>query len=476
MERRRTIVEHERVPRALFGEALLARLQAFDERHAAESGDTIFDWSRRADIRARNYVGVLQVPGLALEILPKVDADDGAPDDVHARAQHNLLYMLGYSTELPVRRRSFADLAIQRMPLLDSLVLAFAEGLLGQLGRGAEHAYVPIEEMATFVRGRILLPQQLRGVGVHRERIAVAYDDFSTDTRLNQILRAGCERLARTTTTAHVQRVLRRCLLHLGDVSPLDVQPHHFDGVTLDRNAERFRPYLDFCELVLHGKSPLPGGGRTNSFSLLFPMELVFEQFVAGFLVRHARQVGLRRSHVHPQARARRRWLVRNEAGRGEVSLRPDLVIDDGQGGTHTIIDTKWKRLGRDPSDRSQGVQPADLYQLHAYARRYACPNNVLLYPLVAGGRDRIWLVEDAEGHRLRVAFVDVSRDLATDPNSTVRELRAAVFGPEATNDGGASGVRDSRKDSRRSDHGYSDAAASQSGDGRGVAADGAAP
>lgn len=424
----RVVLEHERIPRSGIPPSRLARLQALDERQAGRSGQTVLDWGRRAEVCARNYVGVLQVPGLTVEILPKVVTVEQPSSADRLLARRNLLYMLGYANRLPVRRRDLADLDVHRFPLLEALICAFAERLLAELGRGVNHAYVRREEDLTFVRGRILFQEQARLSAVHRERVAVAYDDYLPDTDLNRVLRAGCERLLLLSRSIRAQRALRTCMLHFAEVSPVHVEAEHAERIVLDRNSERFRPLLNFCWLLLAGRSSAPGVGRTESFSLLFPMESVFEQFIAGFLAAHARSLGLEPGRVHCQARGQPRWLVRDEGGQRDFRLRPDIVIDDDQGGILTVLDTKWKLLGRDPFDSRQGVAEADLYQLHAYARQYGAPNNVLLYPATAASHPRTYTVDGADHHRLRVAFVDVSRDLSRGRESTVRDLREAVL------------------------------------------------
>ena len=89
MSRREPIVvpEYGRIDRADIGDALLAKLQRFDEEHAKTAKESVFDWRYRKFIKARNYVGVIQIPGLTIEILPKLDDGDddlGAAEDACA--------------------------------------------------------------------------------------------------------------------------------------------------------------------------------------------------------------------------------------------------------------------------------------------------------------------------------------------------------------------------------------------------------
>src|SRR5438105_1337659 len=136
---RRTIAEFGHVLRSDIGDRLAHRLQRLDERYAQKCGEQIFDWGRIREIKAKNYVGVVQVPGLSIEIIPKIDAAD---DDSVGRAQGNLLYMLQLSRNLPLRQRDLADQHLRRKPLLEALIQAFASSLLSELRAGVHHAYV----------------------------------------------------------------------------------------------------------------------------------------------------------------------------------------------------------------------------------------------------------------------------------------------------------------------------------------------
>src|SRR3954468_21825588 len=102
-----SILEYGRIPRHDLPERSLRRLQEFDERLSRVEGKGVFDWSRLHDFRATNYVGVVQVPGVSVEILPKIDDPIGShlDENLRQRAQSNLLYMLSLTKNLPIEER-----------------------------------------------------------------------------------------------------------------------------------------------------------------------------------------------------------------------------------------------------------------------------------------------------------------------------------------------------------------------------------
>ena len=84
------------------------------------------------------------------------------------------------------------------------------------------------------------------------------------------------------------------------------------------------------------------------------------------------------------------------------------------------MLDTKWKVLKGLTPVRS--VAESDVYQLHAYARRYDAPLNVLLYPAVPGVETQTFKFMGTE-QLLRLGFVDLNRDLRRDKKELVKEL-----------------------------------------------------
>jgi 5-methylcytosine-specific restriction enzyme subunit McrC len=233
--------------------------------------------------------------------------------------------------------------------------------------------------------------------------------------------------------SAASQRKLREIIFLLEEVMDLDIAEHHFSDVHYSRNMERFRPLVDFSMLFLKGMSPAPAKGKERSFSLLFPMEELFEEFIARYVLRHADFFELSCDHIYAQAVGRREWLLRREHdSAGKYRLKPDLIIDGHLGKPRLILDTKWKRLLSDEEDSKNGVSQADIYQLYAYAHRYECPDNILLFPYVDGVSAKSYRIEGQYcNHKIRVEFVRLNRDLRKDGEAFRNELKGILRGKE---------------------------------------------
>ncbi len=276
---------------------------------------------------------------------------------------------------------------------------------------GSVSSKCPAYRSKCFPRSILLIAQQTLRNAAHRERFFCRFDEFSEDTLMNRIFRAACRVLLDATHTPSTQDRLRHCLLLLDDVEDVFVHDELFDQITITRQNERFADVLRFCRLILQERSPTVRSGSERSFSLLFDMNRVFEDFVAAFLKKQVIP-HLDGYRLYPQAKNQRLHLMKF-GGRGVLLLRPDLLIKAPNGGQQFVLDTKWKQLSGEGA--RGGVGTDDLYQLYAYTRRYECRRSVLLYPHVLGAKCRDFDIVDTSGctgEQVSVRFVNLRRDL----------------------------------------------------------------
>ncbi len=404
------------------------RLRSYDESRATSSGRQILDWNHRY-ATAQQWVGVVRIPGLSLEILPK------------AAPRHNLLYMLMTAGELPFRERDLAAQATENAPLLEVLVRLFAGRLFGELTLGRQHSYVQRRDNLPYIKGKLLIGRHLAQNLARPDRFHVEYDEFCADTPLNRIFKAACRRLVAMTTKMPLQERLTDCLFLLDDVRDVIPTPSDFDRIIINRQNERFADLFQFARLILLEQAPTSHGGDTKTFSLLFDMNAVFEKFIAQFLRHHILTNELSDCRLYDQARSRLEHLVYRPPpvlpanyrprrhGSKVLPLKADLLIERGP--HRLIIDTKWKVLSSEAGGR-RGVSRNDLLQLFAYAQNYGARNNVLLYPHPGEDLDAqvFNLPLSGDGgdlQRIQVRFADLRANLWTQRNALTRSLTSMV-------------------------------------------------
>jgi 5-methylcytosine-specific restriction enzyme subunit McrC len=333
-------------------------------------------------LRATSFVGVIQLGNVTLQVLPKVDAtgrdDANSPTSVDS-AVANLLWMLVYAGELPIHENEVASLLKRRGNLFEILVRIFCERLAEQLERGFYRTYQHREDTLPVLRGRWLLGQQLRRQPLLRDRFLVSYDEFVEDNPLNRVFCHTIHRLWGLTRNAGNRKRLDILRMWFDQVTLLPhVSAQDLAKVTFTRLNAAYRPAFNLACMFLTQESLQLQTGRTQAFTFLFDMNVLFERFVAGFLRRHRLQAlpeNLRSCEILAQGAGDPRWLAQTQpkGGRGRFRLRPDLLLRRSDRSIAMVVDTKYKTRA--------AIQEADAYQMHAYAARYECPDVLLLYP-----------------------------------------------------------------------------------------------
>ena len=385
---------------------------------AAKQADRLFALGKRASkqlkakpvvlkrtiegVQAQQVVGILAIPSVRLEILPKIDGGD---NDVRAA----LVRMLLVSQNLRVADGELTALLAQRHDLLEILIGLFANRLLAAVRRGLPYRYMEQEEDLKRLRGKLNVTRQLTRLALRPDLLACRFDEFSENTPLNRVLKAAVARLTGVARSA----ANRRCLAEISS-------RFEFVGETSDPLREQVR--LDRTNLVFHNLYQLAllflkrdwqttTSGDSLGFSLLFPMNDLFENFIGQCLKR-----ALAPRDVHLQVT----WhsALHDADKKPLFRLQPDAVIVDrtmlGEGIRPIIIDTKWKRLDPNARDGKIGVSPSDVYQMLAYAQAYDAQHLILLYPWqkelgIQEGIACNWTIAGTE-RRLCIATVDVSR------------------------------------------------------------------
>lgn len=331
---------------------------------------------RRA-VQVTNYVGVIRTPdGHQIEVLPKIGRDALGSEQGSRKL---LIDMLRCLREFRHMRTESAHLKATRMPLLEVFISEFLAAVTHVVKRGLRGDYSLRQDNLFALRGKLNIATHLRKNLTRADRFFTEHDEFTPDRPENRLIRAALDQVLNTTITPENQRLGRELQFAFAEI-PASSQPAlDFQRSRADRGMAHYEDALSWTRLILSGFSPLTGSGDEKALSLLFPMESVFEAFVAKHLTKQIQDgFGLKQQ-------ANNRYLVRHRE-QGWFQLRPDLLILERSSNSAKIaLDTKWKILDETLGNRKDKycLSQSDFYQLHAYGTHYLHENGtlILVYP-----------------------------------------------------------------------------------------------
>jgi 5-methylcytosine-specific restriction enzyme subunit McrC len=397
------VFEHEvlQIEERGLTEAAFDALVRFNERHA----DRFFTVRHRS-LKFANYVGVLQVGRLTVEVLPK--ADRGGVDD-KKKWRDALIDMLRSCGYLKLAAVSSAQLHLRRASLFDLYMEAFLTEVRALLHHGLTRKYRRVTGNLTALKGRLLFNRHIAMSLVHRERFFAAYEHYDRNNRFNQILYLAVRIVSTSARSSEVRGAAGELLVWMEDIDDKPVSAETFARLRFDRNTERYRPALALAKMIILNYQPDVRAGGHDVLAILFDMNELFEEYVLRLLKRAASGYGVEVRRQHSQ-----RFWSANGTTR---SIRPDILITLplAAGVAETVVlDTKWKvPVAAHPDD-------ADLRQMYAYNLQCGATRSFLVYPRVDQRRDvggefeapyhdelfkhscGMWFVDLFDGHRLR--------------------------------------------------------------------------
>jgi 5-methylcytosine-specific restriction enzyme subunit McrC len=416
--------------------ALLTTAATARNLDAASVSATAFDYLRRLSasfrksgaalvqvesgiaLRLDNYVGIIETPcGTVIEVLPKHLPGAGAEQEARAL----LIRMLSVVLDVPAREAGEADIQLMRRPLTEWLMHRFVMALERLLKRGLRADYLRVDAEERFLRGQLTIPLQLRQPPGRQDRFRIRHDVYSFDRAENRLLKLAVARVRARTREAATWRTACELETLLVDVPASRDVAADFGAWSSDRLMAHYADTRRWCELVLGIHMPVAQSGAHRGMSLLFPMERLFEDYVARMLAKQlATGVSIRRQ-------ASSEYLCRHDKGQ-IFQLKPDIVLA-GPESVRWVLDTKWKLI--DASDRpgKYGLSQSDFYQLHAYGHSYLGGGGemFLVYPLTHKFSRELPTFHFSDRLRLRVVPFDLDAGtLAGVDTSFIRATKSA--------------------------------------------------
>lgn len=344
-------------------------------------------------ITARNYVGLITMSdGTVIEILPKIA--DG--EITVSETKQIFLEMLKTLNDVNFKDFNVSSLHTERLSLLEIFIKMFLDEVTILTKQGLKAAYTPIESNEKFYKGKLLTSQNLKHNFVNKERFFVRYDDFNINRPENRLIKSTISFLLKATRDVRNRQLASRLLTYFDKVGFSTNYEGDFSRCFADRSVSHYQKALSWCSVFLRGNSFTAFAGSEVALALLFPMEKVFESFIAARFRKHL-GTGI---NIRTQDN---RYSLFDSPSRA-FALRPDIVLEfDGR---TIVLDTKWKLLT--DSARNKGISQSDMYQMYAYSKKYEADGIVLVYPnsnLI--NRTNISFASD-DNIKVSVSFIDL--------------------------------------------------------------------
>lgn len=348
-----------------------------EKQNNSDSPDKAFELFTRGGkriIKAKNYVGVVETKTRdVIEVLPKIYGVDSSEE-----AKKIFLKMLKVLKKF--NNLSFQDASLQSkddFPILELFITNYiieAEKLLMQ---GLKKGYVKSESNQRFLKGKLLFRQHIRQNLVDKTKFFVSFNQFEADIPINRILKSTLAKLLNLTkSNSNGRKISRLCDI----LSDIPISNNVEADLNIIKNSNRlhssYSRVVEWSEIFLLNKGFTNFSGKTVNQAMLFPMEKVFESFVAYQIRRYSKSFSVSTQH-------KKFHLVEKFKEKPKFRLKPDIFASNKQGDGCVVLDTKWKII--DEKLKRKSIHQSDMYQLYAYGRKYLRgygePILYLIYP-----------------------------------------------------------------------------------------------
>lgn len=356
-------------------------------------------------IRFNSYVGVIQIGGLTIEILPKADNNDVADKNLW---QNVLLNMLKVCKRISIETVSESQLKKRYHSILDIYFELYLDELRRLVKKGLIKKYRKNISNQTALKGKLLFSQNIQQNLIHKERFYCEHQVYDKDHLLHQILYKALLILNNFVNDS-LKDKLNRILFEFQDVKNIPIHKKHFDKIIIDRKNHDYQKALEIAKIIILNYSPSLNYGNENLLTLLFDMNQLWEEYIYRVLHKYKSdevEISYQNSDKF--------WENKR--------IRPDIVLNTKD--ETYVIDTKWKIVeANNPSDN-------DLKQMFVYNLHWKAKKTLLLYPKTTQIDSGFGIFHyNNLRNKCKVGFVDITTDLTIKNSELVAKEIFEKFG-----------------------------------------------
>ena len=272
----------------------------------------------------------------------------------------NIYYMLSYAYQV-LREQGVRDTDVESFDNVQKLCAEILiKGVTIQIKRGLGRDYIPETETLSSVRGKIGVSESLKTQSIIRRQLVCTYDDFSTNTKLNQIIKTTFILLLRADIKPAQKKAIRNLLVYFDGVSQVDI--HTIDwNYNYNRNNQSYRLLISICYLVIKGLLQTQSDGSVKMMDFLDEQRMcrLYEKFILEYYRKEWPEITATAAQIA--------WKLDDENDYMLPIMQTDITLEKGH--KTLIIDAKYYGQTLQGQYDGKSIISGNLYQIFTYVK-----------------------------------------------------------------------------------------------------------
>ncbi|QIZ07617.1 5-methylcytosine-specific restriction endonuclease system specificity protein McrC [Priestia megaterium] len=301
----------------------------------------------------------------------------------------NIYYMLCYAWNLLDQSDSILVGSDKFDNIYNLFARIYINGTSSLIKRGLNRYYIEENEALSTLKGKIKIGDSLRKQTIQQGRMICQYNEFSSNIRLNQIVKSTIHLLIKSPKVDEAfKKRLLKLRLHFSDIHEIPLSESLFAANRYNRNNKHYQLLINVSELIYKGLISNEAGNEMEFADFIrdHQMSKLYEKFVLNFYRAHLDKENYL---VHSP---KIKWDLSEEVDGEDLYLLPemrtDIAVENKIEKTQLIIDTKYYRQTLISDNRSaiEKVRTTHLFQIYAYINNSDFPGStkgMLLYPTI---------------------------------------------------------------------------------------------
>ncbi|WP_427169618.1 McrC family protein [Fusobacterium nucleatum] len=373
----------------------------------------------------QNFVGTIPLNDIQIEILPKIPLVE---NDIVAE-KIRFLEILQNITYFKEKIFNDSKIEIANTSILEIFIHFFIKEVEKIIEKGLLYRYTDRNENISLFKGKLDINNHIKYNFSHKEKFFMKFDEFFINSLENSIIKLTIQKLKQISVNPKNKEKLNKISHHFENISILPNSIENLKYITFDRTNDYYKSSIQWSKIFLNNQSSsIFSTNNVGVTTMLFPMETIFENYIANKLINIVKEKFYNELIVKVQddsCSAFSTVTLNDTEINNMFKIKPDIVIKNKVSKEIFILDTKWKIL--DKLDNKFKISMDDIYQILSYVKIYndrykntfTCEKAYLIYPATDirkntfSSEDRIKLKTD--NFELNICFVNLSSEEATE-------------------------------------------------------------